>query len=90
MLFISGGASVGVSVGVGDGIEEILDNISAQVSQLQSAAGTDETKIAEATNYETSYASLSSEYSQMEASQSMLSGSLSGLANYNKASLGLS
>ena len=83
-------AKMGVSVGTNDKIDDIFRNISAKISSLQSAAGTDKTKSAEVESYQAEYASISSEYTQMQASQSMLGKSLNALASYNKAALGLS
>ncbi len=81
-------ANMGLSVGNDDEIDDIFDNISNKISELQSAAGTDETKKAELSSFQSQYSALSSEYAQAMATKNMTGAS--ALASYNKASLGLS
>lgn|SRR5574344_783714 len=82
-------SQMGVVVGNNDDLATILDSISAQISNVQASAGTDETKKSEADNYQIQYNTIYQEYQQQEASKSMLTGSLDGMAAYNKAALGL-
>ena len=72
-----------------DSTSTILDNISQKLEELQAAAGTDPSKVQEYQSFESQYNTLNQEYTQSQSSQSMLSSSLSGMANYNKALLGL-
>jgi hypothetical protein len=81
-------ATMGVIVGNSDTLDDIFSNISTKVSELQSSAGTDETKKSEAGSYASQYSTLYSQYSQATATQNMTGAT--ALSNYNKASLGLS
>lgn len=80
-------SQMGVVVGNNDKISDIMDKISTQIYELQSSAGTDETKLSQVNDYSAQYSTLSSELSRLEASQNM-TGAMA-LANYNKAALGL-
>lgn len=80
-------SQMGVIVGNSDKISDIMDKISTQIDELQSSAGTDETKLSQVNDYNTQYTALSSELSQLQASQNM-TGAMA-LANYNKAAFGL-
>lgn len=82
-------SQVNVPVGNNDTMDTILSNISTKLDELKSSAGTDPTKLADVDNYQKQFASISSEYSQMQVSKAMISNSLQGLAAYNKAALGL-
>ena len=79
-----------VDVKKGDKIDDILSNISQKITGLQASAGTDESKKSEVGNYQSEYNKISTEYQSLKTAQSMLSNSLNGLANYNKAAFGLS
>ncbi len=78
-----------VAVSTDDDISAILENISAKIDNLKASAGTDEAKKKEVNDFESQYSSISEEYTTLQSKQAMLSGSLSGLASYNKASLAL-
>ena len=78
-------SKMGVSVGNNDKASDILSNISDKISELQSSAGTDPTKLSELNGYQSQYTSISSELSQLEASRNMTGAT--ALADYNKATL---
>lgn len=80
-------SSMGISVGNSDKISDIMQNISDKISELQSSAGSDESKQTQVTGYNDQYTTISNELAQLEASRSMTGAN--ALANYNKASLGL-
>lgn len=82
-------SQMGVSVGNNDTLDVILSNISNKIDELQSSAGNDQTKLADLNNYKAKFATLSDEFSQLTVSRSMINNSLQGMANYNRASLGL-
>lgn len=80
-------SQMGVEVGNNDKLDDILDKISTQINVLQASAGDDTEKLADVNNYQSEYAQISSELSQLEAARNMKGAS--ALANYNKAALGL-
>jgi len=82
-------SKMGITAASEDKISDILTKISDKISELRASAGTDPTKQAEADSYEYQYTTLSNDFSQKESSKSKLTGTLEGLANYNKASLAL-
>jgi hypothetical protein len=78
-------SKMGISVGSNDKMKDILGKISDKMSELQSTAGTDPTKLSELNGYQSQYTSISSELSQLEASRNMTGAT--ALADYNKATL---
>jgi len=78
---------VGVSVASGEKPDDTLSKISSKISSLRSEAGDDQTKLAKAEGYQTEYDSIQN---QINSLKSQMAGSMQGLSNYNKASLGLS
>lgn len=80
-------SQVGVPVAEDDTTDTIISNVSEKISELQASAGDDEAKLAEVNQYQTQLETISSEYSQMQASHAQLSNSLEGLARYNKTSM---
>lgn len=82
-------AQVGVPVGNRDKMIEVLGSIADKITDLKVSAGTDSTKLAQVNDYQSKYTTISNEIAQKESSESKLSGSLQGLANYNKIALGL-
>lgn len=83
-------AQVGVPVGSKDKISDILANISKKITELKASAGNDPTKLSQVNDYQSKYNAISGEIAQKQTSESKLTGSLQGLANYNKIALGLS
>lgn len=77
-------SEVGVSVSSTDKIDDILSKISDKISQLQAAAGNDETKLAQISQYQSQLQSISASMSSMQASHAQLSNSMSSMASYNK------
>lgn len=79
-------SKMGISVDRKDSMDTTLKNISAKIEELKADASSNPTKMAEVNSYESEYNDIARKYTK----QSMLSNSLSGLANYNKIALGLS
>jgi len=81
-------AKVGVQVSSDEKISDIMAAIGPAIDAKVSAAGNDQTKIAEVQELQSEYDSISSSLSNMQAQhqakQAQLTGSLEGLANYNK------
>ena len=82
-------AQIGIPVGSKDKISDILANVSEKISELKASAGNDPTKLAQVNSYQSQYTAISGEIAQKQSSESKLTGSLQGLANYNKIALGL-
>lgn len=87
-------AQFNVSVSPRDGLKEILDKISTAIDGMKTESVGAPDKLQEAAKYQAAYDSIvgaaSSMQQQQDASQGKLSGSLDGLALYNKIKLGLS
>ena len=80
-------AEVGVSVSAGDKPAEIMEKIAEAINKLKSDAADNEPKLQEAAQYQASYDSIQQQIATMHA---QMAASMQGMANYNKASLGLS
>ncbi|MBP7211837.1 hypothetical protein KBA27_03290 [bacterium] len=80
---------MGVAVGNDDKVSDIMDKVSQKLTELQSSAGSDASKKSEYEQYASQYSDIEKEYNQSQSGQSMISGSMNGMANYNKALLGL-
>lgn len=78
-------SQMGIDIGNKDTLDDILDKISTQITTLQADAGTDQTKLQDANNYQNEYTTISNELSQLEAAQNMTGAT--ALASYNKASI---
>jgi len=81
-------SQLGISVSDKDTVEDILENIGTKLSAMSVQAANDPQKMQELKGYESQFASISSEYvniqTQQQQSQSQISGSLDSLATYNK------
>lgn len=82
-------SQVGVSVSDEDKVDDILSKVASKISELQVAAGTDETKLAQVQQYQSQYDSISSSLSNMQAAKAQLSSSMDNMASYNKMAHGL-
>lgn len=85
---ISLASQVGVSVSSTDKLPDILSNIANAINNIQSQAGTDQTKLEQAQGYQNQLdainASLANMQAQKQAAQAKISGSMEGLASQNK------
>lgn len=81
-------AEMGISVGSNDKINDIMGKISDKISELESSAGTDKTKLAQVNDFSNKYSAIVNELAQLQAAKNMTGAT--ALGNYNKASLGLS
>ncbi|MFA7658481.1 MAG: hypothetical protein WCY19_03515 [Candidatus Gastranaerophilaceae bacterium] len=77
-------SEVGASISDNDTIDGILNKISSKISELRQSAGDDKVKLAEIQQYQSRFEAVSSQYSDRQAAQAQLSGSMNGLANLNK------
>lgn len=68
---------------------DMLIKISEKLAALKKAAGTDTAKAKAVEEYSNQYSLLSEKYAQMELSKVRVNTGLDGMANYNKAMLGL-
>lgn len=80
-------AQMGISVGNNDKLNDIMDAISSKIGELQASAGSDESKLAQVTDYSNKFSAISSELAQLQAAHNMTGAT--ALGNYNKAALGL-
>lgn len=80
-------SKMGIIPGANDKINDIMANISDKITELQATAGTDSAKLAQVSDYNSQYTTISNELAQMEAAKNMTGAS--AMANYNKAALGL-
>lgn len=80
-------AEMGISAGSNDKISDIMDKISNKISELESGAGSDKTKLAQVNDFSNKYTTISNELAQLQAAKNMTGAT--ALGNYNKASLGL-
>lgn len=81
-------AQMGISVGSNDKINDIMGKISDKISELESSAGSDKTKLVQFNDFSNKYSAIANELAQLQASKNMTGAT--ALGNYNKASLGLS
>lgn len=81
-------SKMGVSVGTKDELPDILSKISDKISELESSAGSDSTKLSDVDSYKKQFQTLAGKFEKISASQNMTGAS--ALASYNKAALGLS
>lgn len=80
-------AQMGISAGGNDKINDLMDKISNKISELESGAGSDKTKLAQVNDFSNKYTTISNELAQLQAAKNMTGAT--ALGNYNKASLGL-
>lgn len=80
-------AEMGISTSNNDKIGDIMNAISAKISELQSSAGSDASKLAQVNDYSNKFAAISNELNQLKAANNMTGAT--ALGNYNKAALGL-
>ena len=78
-------ASANVDVSSSDKIDDVFSKISKKITEMKAEAQNDETKKGQASAYQAKYDELYAQYQK----QNMLSSAMNGLANYNKAALGL-
>lgn len=79
-------AQMGISVDTNK-INDVMRKISDKVSELESSAGSDKTKLAQANDFSNKYSAIANELAQLQATKNMTGAT--ALGNYNKASLGL-
>lgn len=77
-------SEVGASVSSDATTSDIMSAISAKISELQSSAGADVSKMQQVAEYQQQYDSLSTSIASQQMQQAQMASSMNGLANYNK------
>lgn len=82
-------SQVGATTSSNEKVGDILTKVSSKITELKQAAGTDETKLSKANEYQSQYDAIASSFNNMQAARNQITTGMDGLASYNKVLLGL-